>query len=70
MLGHATMAMTARWIGEAPDLPGVLAYGETEAEARTTTTALALPGVYRATPSVSGEGPVTNRSACHCCHSA
>ena len=31
-----------RWIGEAPDLPGVLAYGETEAEARMKTTALAL----------------------------
>lgn len=23
-----------RWIAEAPDLPGVLAYGKTEAEAR------------------------------------
>jgi predicted RNase H-like HicB family nuclease len=31
-----------RWVGEAPDLPGVLAYGATEAEARTKTTALAL----------------------------
>jgi predicted RNase H-like HicB family nuclease len=31
-----------RWIGEAPDLPGVLAYGNTEAEARTRTEALAL----------------------------
>lgn len=31
-----------RWIGEAPDLPGVLAYGATEAEARAKTTALAL----------------------------
>jgi len=31
-----------RWIGEARGLPGVLAYGETEAEARTKTTALAL----------------------------
>jgi predicted RNase H-like HicB family nuclease len=32
----------SRWIGEAPELPGVLAYGETEAEARVKTTALAL----------------------------
>jgi predicted RNase H-like HicB family nuclease len=31
-----------RWIGEVPDLPGVLAYGETEAEARVKATALAL----------------------------
>jgi len=31
-----------RWIGEVPDLPGVLAYGATEAEARAKTTALAL----------------------------
>jgi predicted RNase H-like HicB family nuclease len=31
-----------RWIGEVPDLPGVLAYGTTEAEARVKTTALAL----------------------------
>jgi predicted RNase H-like HicB family nuclease len=31
-----------RWIGEVPDLPGVLAYGATEAEARVKTTALAL----------------------------
>jgi predicted RNase H-like HicB family nuclease len=31
-----------RWIGEVPELPGVLAYGATEAEARTRTTALAL----------------------------
>lgn len=31
-----------RWVGEAPDLPGVLAYGDTEAEARIKTTALAL----------------------------
>jgi predicted RNase H-like HicB family nuclease len=31
-----------RWIGEVPDLPGVLAYGATEAEARIKTTALAL----------------------------
>jgi predicted RNase H-like HicB family nuclease len=31
-----------RWIGEVPALPGVLAYGSTEAEARTRTTALAL----------------------------
>lgn len=31
-----------RWIGEVPDLPGVLAYGATETEARVKTTALAL----------------------------
>jgi predicted RNase H-like HicB family nuclease len=31
-----------RWIGAVPDLPGVLAYGATEAEARTKTTALAF----------------------------
>ena len=31
-----------RWIGEVQDLPGVLAYGETEAEARAKATALAL----------------------------
>ena len=31
-----------RWIGEVPDLPGVLAYGASEAEARIKTTALAL----------------------------
>jgi predicted RNase H-like HicB family nuclease len=31
-----------RWIGEVPDLPGVLAYGATVAEARVTTAALAL----------------------------
>jgi len=31
-----------RWIGEFPALPGVLAYGKTEAEARAHTIALAL----------------------------
>jgi len=31
-----------RWIGEVPELPGALAYGATEAEARIKTTALAL----------------------------
>ncbi len=31
-----------RWIGEIPDLLGVLVYGATEAEARTKVTALAL----------------------------
>jgi predicted RNase H-like HicB family nuclease len=31
-----------RWIGEVPELPGVLTYGATEAEARAKTTALAL----------------------------
>jgi len=31
-----------RWIGEVPELPGVLAYGATEAEVRAKTTALAL----------------------------
>jgi predicted RNase H-like HicB family nuclease len=30
------------WIGEIPALPGVLAYGATEGEARTKTEALAL----------------------------
>jgi len=31
-----------RWIGEVPDLPGVMAYGASEAEARIKVTALAL----------------------------
>lgn len=31
-----------RWIGEVPELPGVLAYGASEAEVRTKVTALAL----------------------------
>jgi predicted RNase H-like HicB family nuclease len=31
-----------RWIGEVPALPGVLAYGATEAEARSRTTVLAF----------------------------
>lgn len=31
-----------RWIGEVPDLPGVLVYGASEAEARIKVTALAL----------------------------
>ncbi len=31
-----------RWIGEAPAIPGVLAYGKTEAEARANAIALAL----------------------------
>ena len=31
-----------RWIGEVPQLPGVLVYGATEAEARTRAAALAL----------------------------
>lgn len=31
-----------RWIGEIPDLPGVLAYGATASEAQTKATALAL----------------------------
>ena len=31
-----------RWIGEVPALPGVLAYGESEAQARTNVAALAL----------------------------
>ena len=31
-----------RWIGEVPDLPGVLAYGGTEAEARVNAEALAF----------------------------
>ncbi|MDE2165635.1 MAG: type II toxin-antitoxin system HicB family antitoxin [Alphaproteobacteria bacterium] len=31
-----------RWVGEVPALPGVLAYGQSEAEARIKATALAL----------------------------
>ena len=31
-----------RWLGEIPALPGVVAYGPTEAEARTNTIALAF----------------------------
>jgi predicted RNase H-like HicB family nuclease len=31
-----------RWIGEIPELPGVLVYAASEAEARTKVTALAL----------------------------
>ncbi len=31
-----------RWIGDVPELPGVLVYGATEAEARTRAVALAL----------------------------
>jgi predicted RNase H-like HicB family nuclease len=31
-----------RWIGEVPSLPGVMAYGATEAEAKENTIALAL----------------------------
>lgn len=31
-----------RWLGEVPELPGVLAYGATEGEARTKAAALAL----------------------------
>ena len=31
-----------RWLGEVPELPGVLAYDATEAEARIKATALAL----------------------------
>ena len=31
-----------RWIGEVPELPGVLAYGASEAEARIKATALGL----------------------------
>ena len=32
----------SRWIGEVPELPGALAYGASEAEARAKTAALAL----------------------------
>jgi predicted RNase H-like HicB family nuclease len=47
-----------RWIGEVSELPGVLAYGSTEAEARIKRTALALrviadrrsPRAWRACP--------------------
>ena len=31
-----------RWIAEVPDLPGAMAYGQTETEARLNATALAL----------------------------
>jgi len=31
-----------RWLGEIPELPGAMAYGATEAEARTNTIALAF----------------------------
>jgi predicted RNase H-like HicB family nuclease len=31
-----------RWIGEVPELPGVIAYGATEDEARNKTAAIAL----------------------------
>ena len=31
-----------RWLGEIPELPGVIAYGTTEAEARTNMIALAF----------------------------
>ena len=31
-----------RWIGEVPELPGVLAYGRTESEAKANVTALAF----------------------------
>jgi predicted RNase H-like HicB family nuclease len=31
-----------RWLGEVPALPGVMAYGESEAEARIKVSALAL----------------------------
>jgi len=31
-----------RWLGETPELPGAMAYGATEAEARTNTIALAF----------------------------
>jgi len=31
-----------RWIGEVPELPGVMTYGATEAEVRVKTAALAL----------------------------
>ncbi|MBI4521854.1 MAG: type II toxin-antitoxin system HicB family antitoxin [Gemmatimonadetes bacterium] len=34
-----------RWIAEVPDLPGVLAYGDTEAEAKAKVQALALRAV-------------------------
>jgi predicted RNase H-like HicB family nuclease len=36
-----------RWIGEAPDLPGVMAYGKTEGEALAKTEALALRVIAR-----------------------
>lgn len=31
-----------RWIGEVPELPGVLAYGQTESQAKAKVTALAF----------------------------
>jgi predicted RNase H-like HicB family nuclease len=49
-----------RWIGEVPELPGVLAYGSTEAEARNKATALALrviaAGRQRTRGSTLGKG--------------
>src|ERR1700682_230632 len=50
-----------RWIGEVPELPGVLAYGATEAEARVKTTALA-PHQYRA----CGAGAVRSQRSLYC----
>ena len=37
-----------RWPGEIPELPGAMAYGATEAEARTNTIALAFQVVEQA----------------------
>ena len=34
-----------RWLAEVPELPGVLAYGETEAQARARVKALALRAI-------------------------
>jgi len=34
-----------RWLGETPELPGVIAYGATEAEARSNTVALAFGAI-------------------------
>ena len=39
---HFDQEQDGRWIGEIPDLPGVMAYGATKDEAQTNVTALAL----------------------------
>ncbi|HEX3884984.1 MAG TPA: type II toxin-antitoxin system HicB family antitoxin [Stellaceae bacterium] len=45
-----------RWIGEVPALPGVLAYGKTEEEARTSVTALAFRVIADSSFLVAREG--------------
>lgn len=50
-----------RWLGEIPELPGVIAYGTSEAEARINTVALALRVI--AEQIATGEGPNLGRSS-------